>query len=135
MVMSWNWPDVIIGVIVFLLTFFGTIVVVAFVLVGLPTDYFEPRVARPFMIGWPRPLRWGGLLIKNVLGVLVVMIGVAVSLPGIPGQGVLIVLLGLMLLDIPGKRAIAYRVVRLPSVIATINKLRARYGKVPLVVN
>ena len=105
------------------------------VLVRLPTDYFAPRVARPFMIGWPWPLRWGGLLIKNVLGVLVVMIGVALSLPGIPGQGVLIVLLGLMLLDIPGKRAIAYRVVRLPSVIATINKLRARYGKVPLVVN
>ena len=43
MVLSWTWPDLTIGVIVFLLTFFGTIVVVAFVLVRLPTDYFAPR--------------------------------------------------------------------------------------------
>ena len=63
--LSWTWPDVIIGVSVFLLTFFGTIAVVAFVLVRLPADYFKPRVARPFMLAWPRPLRWIGLLVKN----------------------------------------------------------------------
>ena len=65
MALSWTWPDMIIGVSVFLLTFFGAIAVVAFVLVRLPADYFEPRVARPFMLAWPRPLRWIGLLAKN----------------------------------------------------------------------
>ena len=130
--LSWNVPDMIIGVVVFLLTFFGTIAVVAFVLVRLPADYFEPRVARPFMLAWPRPLRWIGLLAKNALGVLVIASGVILSLPGMPGQGILMMLLGLMLLDVPGKRAIILRIARIPRVIATINKLRARYGKAPL---
>ena len=122
----------IIGVVVFLLTFFGTIAVVAFVVVCLPPDYFAPRVARPFMLAWPRPLRWIGLLAKNALGVLVIASGVILSLPGMPGQGILMMLLGLMLLDVPGKRAVILRMTRIPRVIATINKLRARYGKAPL---
>ena len=130
--LSWNGPDMIIGVVVFLLTFFGAIAVVAFVVVRLPPDYFEPRVARPFMLAWPRPLRWIGLLAKNALGVLVIASGVILSLPGMPGQGILMMLLGLMLLDVPGKRAIILRIARIPRVIATINKLRARYGKAPL---
>ena len=130
--LSWNGPDMIIGVAVFLLTFFGAIAVVAFVLVRLPADYFEPRVARPFMLAWPRPLRWIGLLAKNALGVLVIASGVILSLPGMPGQGILMMLLGLMLLDVPGKRAVILRMTRIPRVIATINKLRARYGKAPL---
>lgn len=131
--LSWDWPDVTIGVIVFLLTFFGTIAVVAFVLVRLPPDYFDPGVARPFMRNWPWPVRWGGLLVKNALGVMVIAIGVVLSVPGMPGQGLLMILLGLMLLDIPGKRAIIRRVARIPRVIATINKLRAHYGKAPLI--
>ena len=69
--LSWNGPDMIIGVVVFLLTFFGTIAVVAFVVVRLPPGYFEPRVARPFMADWAWPMRWIGLLAKNALGVLV----------------------------------------------------------------
>ena len=135
MVLSWNWLDVTIGLMVFLLTFFGTVAIAAFVLVRLPPDYFDPGVERPFMLDRPWPLRWGGLFVKNVLGVLVVAIGVVLSLPGLPGQGFLMILLGLMLVDIPGKRAIVHRVARIPRVIATINKFRARYGKAPLIVD
>ena len=130
--LSWNGPDMIIGVVVFLLTFFGTIAVVAFVVVRLPPDYFESGVARPFMAHWAWPMRWIGFLAKNALGALVIAIGVILSLPGMPGQGILMMLLGLMLLDVPGKRAIILRIARIPRVIATINKLRARYGKAPL---
>ena len=124
-----------IGLIVFLLTSFGTMAVAAFVLVRLPPDYFDPGKARQFMLNWPWPVRWGGLVVKNALGVLVISIGVVLSVPGIPGQGLLMMLLGLMLLDIPGKRAIIRRVARIPRLIATINKLRARYGKAPLIVD
>lgn len=102
--LSWTWPDVIIGVSVFLLTFFGTIAVVAFVLVRLPADYFESRVARPFMLAWPRPLRWIGLLVKNALGVLIIAIGVILSLPGMPGQGILMMLFGLNALGHPWEK-------------------------------
>lgn len=125
----------IIGLIVFLLSFFGTIAIVAFVLVRLPPDYFAPDVAPPFMVGWPWWLRWIGLLAKNALGLLVIAIGVILSLPGMPGQGVLMMLLGLMLLDIPGKKKTIQRIARIPRVIATINTLRARYGKAPFKID
>lgn len=133
--LSWNLPDMIIGLIVFLLTFFGTIAIVAIVLVRLPPDYFAPGATRPFMLGRPWPLRWIGLFAKNALGVLVIAIGVVLSLPGMPGQGILMLVLGLMLLDIPGKKKIVHRITRIPRVIATINALRARYGKAPLKVD
>ncbi len=124
-----------IALVVSLLAFFGTIAIAAFVLIRLPSDYFRPGIIRPFMANWPRPARWVGLFIKNVLGLLIVVIGIALSLPGIPGQGLLMILLGLMLLDLPGKRAIIHRIVRLPRLIVTINKLRARFGKAPLIVD
>ena len=131
----WNAANVVVGLTVFLLTFFGTIAIAVFILVRLPPDYLDPRVERTFMPSWPWPARWAGLVAKNVIGVLVIAIGLVLSLPGIPGQGLLTIMLGLMLLDVPGKRAVANRIVRIPRVNATINKLRARYGKLPLVVN
>lgn len=120
---------------VFLLTFFGTLAVAVFVLVRLPPDYFQPGIVRPFMGRWPKLVRWVGLFLKNVLGVLVILLGIALSLPGIPGQGVLMILLGLMLVDFPGRREFARRIVRIPRVLATINKLRARFGKPSIIVN
>ncbi|MBK7804624.1 MAG: hypothetical protein IPJ55_18615 [Chloracidobacterium sp.] len=54
------------------------------------------------------------------------------SLPGIPGQGILTILLGLIMLDIPGKRPIEARIIQRPTVLAAINKLRAKYNKPPL---
>ncbi len=125
----------IIGVSVFLLSFFGTIAIVAFVLVRLPADYFAPGAAKPFMFGWPGWLRWIGLLAKNVLGIVVIAIGFILSLPGMPGQGILIMLLGLMLLDIPGKKRIVQRIIRSPRMITAINTLRVRYGKVPFTID
>jgi hypothetical protein len=124
-----------IALLVFLLTFFGTLAIAIFVLVRLPADYFQPGIARPFMESWPTPLRWVGLLLKNVLGVLVVLIGIVLSLPGVPGQGLLMIMLGLMLVDFPGRRAIEHRIVRIPRIIAMINRLRARFGKASLIVN
>src|SRR5262245_40758335 len=68
----------------------------AWMLIRLPDDYF----AKP-----PRPS--GHVLArvgKNVGGVLLILLGVVLSLPGVPGQGFLTILIGLMLTDIPGKR-------------------------------
>lgn len=125
----------VVGALIFLLTFVGTIAITAFVLVRLPPDYFDSTLNRPFMVNWPWPARLAGLIGKNLLGVVTIATGIALSLPGIPGQGLLMILLGLMLMDIPGKRVIVHRIARIPRVISTINKLRARYGKQPLIVN
>jgi hypothetical protein len=57
------------------------------------------------------------------------------SIPGVPGQGILTILLGIMLLDFPGKRDLEYRLVSQPRVLNTINKLRHKFGKDDLVLD
>jgi hypothetical protein len=57
------------------------------------------------------------------------------SLPGVPGQGILTILLGIMLLDFPGKRRFEYWLVSRPKIFAAINKLRHRFSKPALVLD
>jgi hypothetical protein len=78
----------------------------------------------------------GALLVgKNLLGFVLVVAGVLMSLPGVPGQGVLTILMGVMLIDFPGKhRAERWLVTRRP-VLAAVNRMRARVGREPLVTD
>jgi hypothetical protein len=57
------------------------------------------------------------------------------SVPGVPGQGLLTILIGVMLLDFPGKRRLERWLLRRRGVLAAINKVRARYGRPPLVLD
>jgi hypothetical protein len=57
------------------------------------------------------------------------------SIPGVPGQGILTILLGIMLLDFPGKRDLEHRLVSQPRVLNTINKLRHKFSKDNLVLD
>jgi hypothetical protein len=116
---------------VFALTFIISLGAVAAVIVRLPADYFREGYASPLAERHP-VVRWIGVVIKNTLGVFVILLGLLLSLPGIPGQGLLTILIGVMLLDFPGKRRIERRLVSRPRVLAGINALRARFGKAPL---
>jgi UPF0716 family protein affecting phage T7 exclusion len=71
---------------------------------------------------------------KNLLGVLLVVVGAILALPGVPGQGLLTILVGLLLLDLPGKRRIERRMVGRPRILRMINRLRKRFGRSPLVL-
>jgi hypothetical protein len=75
------------------------------------------------------------LIAKNALGILLVLLGVLMSLPGIPGQGVLTILLGIMLLDLPAKRRLESWILKQPQVLEKINRLRHRFSKPPLVLD
>ena len=72
---------------------------------------------------------------KNVLGIILIAVGIVLSLPGIPGQGLLTILLGLIMLDIPGKRPIEARIIQRPTILSAINNLRSRYNKPPLILD
>ena len=52
-----------------------------------------------------------------------------------PGQGILSILMGLSLLNVPGKRSMERRIVGNPVVLRTLNAVRARAGRQPLVVD
>ena len=80
-------------------------------------------------------VRWGAVILKNVLGVMLVILGLLLSLPGVPGQGLLTILLGLIMIDIPGKRPLEAKIIKRPTILVAANKLRARYNKKPLVLD
>jgi len=103
------------------------------VLIRLPATYFiQPR--RRFMAGNHRAVRWAAIVAKNLLGAMLVLAGIALSVPGVPGPGIVTLLVGVALLDFPGKRALEYRVIRQPRVLGAINALRRRFSIAPLLV-
>jgi hypothetical protein len=116
-------------------TFLGSIAATIVVLIKLPDTYFKAEHAREFWAEGHPVLRWGGLILKNLLGVFLVLFGVVMSLPGVPGQGVLTILMGVMLLDFPGKRRLELKLVSRPKVLRTVNRIRARFDRPPLLLD
>lgn len=126
---------VLLGALLFLVTFSINLAIVSFVLVKIPANYFSKDHSRAFLSERPPVIRYLGVVGKNLLGVLLVTLGIVLSLPGVPGQGILTILLGMMLLDFPGRRSLEHKLVNRPSVSKTINKLRHRFGKPSLVLD
>jgi len=107
--------------------------VVGAVLARIPADYFVNPAARLPIDRHP-VLKVLVVVGRNLLGYLLIVLGVALSLPGVPGQGVLTILMGVMLIDLPGKHAAARWLVTRRPVLAAVNRMRTRVGREPLVV-
>ena len=104
----------------------------AWVSVRIPVDYFVVK-ERPLPFaghGWA--VRVGARVLQNVLGLFLIALGIVLSLPGVPGQGLLTILLGVMLADLPGKRRLERSIVKRPLVHRAINRVRARWNKPPI---
>jgi hypothetical protein len=132
---SVTWGQLLIGVGLFLGSLALSFGAIAVVMVNIPANYFSTHYKRDFLPGSSFIVRWGAVIGKNLLGFVLVLLGIALSLPGVPGQGILTILLGLIMLDIPGKRPLEARIIQRPAVLSAINNLRSRYGKEPLVVD
>lgn len=113
--------------------FFGSLLIsfaaIAIVMVKIPANYFSSHYQQDFLPNSRWIVRWGAVVIKNIVGVCLIILGIILSLPGVPGQGILTILLGLIMIDIPGKRPIEARIIKRPAVRAAINHLREKYGK------
>jgi hypothetical protein len=126
---------VLLGVGLFLFSFAISFAAIGIVMVKIPPNYFSSHYERDFLPDSPFLVRWGAVIVKNVFGVFLVLLGIVLSLPGIPGQGVLTILLGLIMIDIPGKRPLEARIIKRPAVLNAINKLRAKYNKPSLILD
>ena len=124
--------QVLLGVGLFLVSFTISFAAIGIVMVRVPPHYFSLHHERDFLPDSPWIVKWGATIAKNIAGVFLIVLGILLSLPGVPGQGILTILLGLILLDIPGKRPLEARIIKRPAVLAAINKLRAKYNKPPL---
>ena len=130
-----TWKSVLLGVLLFLVTFAISLAIVSLIMVKIPADYFHKDTPRKLWADKPPVIRFLGIFVKNLLGLILVALGIVMSIPGVPGQGILTILLGIMLLDFPGKRDLEHRLVSRPRVLHAINKLRHRFGKDSLVLD
>lgn len=130
-----TWRGFLIGALIFVASFVTNLAIVTFILVKLPADHFSKSHRKKFLADRHPFLRVAGVIGKNIGGVLLVVLGVILSLPGVPGQGLLTILLGIMLLDFPGKTRLEQKLLSRPSIRNAINRLRGRFGKPPLELN
>jgi archaellum biogenesis protein FlaJ (TadC family) len=114
--------------------FVGALVLVPIVAIRLPADYFaHHRRERRRLDGYPQVIRIALLALANVLGYVFILAGIAMLV--LPGQGVLTILIGVMLADFPGKYRLERWLVTRGPVLNSLNWLRGRAGKPPLVID
>lgn len=130
---SLTWNSILFAAGLFLVSMAVSLVIVVVMAVKIPANYFSPHYHENFLPDSSWLTRWSATILKNIAGAILVVAGV-VMLIG-PGQGILTILVGLILMDIPGKRPLEARIVQRPTVLAAVNKLRAKYDKPPLILD
>lgn len=117
-----------------IVTFIASLLSLPWLVSRIPEDYFLREKRRPSPWKETHPaIRLGVLIGKNVLG-LVLLLGGTLML-FLPGQGLLTMAMGILLLDYPGKFRLERRIVRVPQVSESLNWLRAKRGVGPLLVD
>lgn len=112
-----------------LLMFVAGLVLVPLAIARIPCDYF----LRPPRLRLAHPvLRLTLLGLTGLLGLALVLVGTAMLV--LPGQGLLTILVGLSLLTFPGKRGLVLHLVRIGFVCRSLNWIRARAHRPPLVL-
>ncbi|WP_218933822.1 PGPGW domain-containing protein [Rubripirellula lacrimiformis] len=113
------------------MTFLFTLVAIPWIAVRLPHDYFcsaKRRSAAP-----EDTIRWtiyvAILVAKNLLGATFLVLGIGMLV--LPGQGLITILVGLSLMNFPGKFRVQKYLVSIPTVLRTLNWLRRRFGSPP----
>ena len=110
----------------------GSLVLAGAVVVSWPPDHFKDGHRGLFVPDGHPLVRGLAIVGKNAAGVVLVLLGLVMALPGIPGQGILTMIVGLTLIDFPGKRGMERRLIGRPRILHAINRLRARFHREPL---
>lgn len=98
--------------------FVGTLIAIPAILVRVPDDWFvRPHCTRSL------PVK----VVRTVIGVALIVFGIAMLV--LPGQGVLTILVGLGVLDLPFKHRLMARILSNPKVHHAIDKLRRKAGR------
>ena len=114
-------------------TFVASLVALPWLVALIPEDYFIPRERQPADWKQQHPaIRLLALISKNLLGYILLAGGILMLF--LPGQGLLTIAMGLLLIDYPGKFAVERRIASNAKVLSGLNWLRGKAGKPPLQV-
>jgi hypothetical protein len=113
-----------------ILTVAGAFFLVPFLLVRIPEDYFTHRRRHHPERPQHPALRALSLALKNLLGYIFIIAGIVLLF--LPGQGLIMMFLGVMLIDFPGKYTLERWIVEQPFVLHAINAIRGKAHHPPL---
>lgn len=106
------------------------VVLLPAIVTQLPEDYFIREKRRPVARQKGHPVLMVIVnLVKNLLGLLFIVAGVLMTF--LPGQGLLTILIGLMLVNFPGKYRLEQALIRQKFISQTLNKLRRKAHRKP----
>ncbi|MEA3418249.1 MAG: PGPGW domain-containing protein [Campylobacterota bacterium] len=111
----------------------ASVVLVPWLIVHVPSDYFSHQKRQKYQ--WNNQAPIAGLIfvfIKNVLGAVFVISGIVMLV--LPGQGILAIVVGILLMDFPYKYKIESWIIKRPTILKSINLLRAKAKQSPLEV-
>lgn len=128
-----TWGRITIGVILIIVSAAASYVAIVLAMIKMPANYFSAEYSSVFLGGQPFWVRWSAKIVKNIIGALLVVAGIIMIFG--PGPGLLTILLGIVMLDIPGKRPLEASIIKRPAVLTAVNNLRSRYKKPPLVID
>lgn len=108
-----------------ILTFVGSLIALPVLIARLPADHFVARRSPPPPGNSAHPIRDALLRIgRNLLGSMLVLGGAAMLV--LPGQGILTIAIGLLMMDLPKKRAFQAWVLSWRPVHRGLNWLRRK---------
>ncbi len=121
------WSAAVASIVVFVLS----LLAMPALAVRIPPDYFTHDERPASWLASRHPLlRLTLRIAKNVLGCVFMLAGIAMLV--LPGQGLLTMLIGFLMLDFPGKYRLEKWLVGRRLVLRPINWLRLRAGRGPL---
>jgi len=117
--------------IISVLFFIITLTVIPWLILQIPEDYFTEDKRHPLLNEMHHPLiKIILLILKNLTGAFFLLLGVALLV--LPGQGLLTILLGMVLIDFPGKYKLQRWFVQHQSILHSINLLRKKGNRPPI---
>ena len=97
----------------------------------IPEDYFLSSKRKPTKWQEQKPiLRLVVIFGKNIIGLFLIIGGFLMLV--LPGQGLLTIVTGLLLINYPGKYKLEQKLVAMPSIFRALNWIRIKAKKPPL---
>jgi hypothetical protein len=119
--------------IISLAVFILSLLLLPWLVAQIPEDYFLPKKRQPTAWKDQHPIiRLLALAGKNLIGCSLIVAGLLMLF--LPGQGILTLVMGLLLVDYPGKFRLERKVVKTPAILNGLNWLRRKAKKPPLIL-
>jgi hypothetical protein len=107
--------------------FVAGLIAMRYVVIYMPEDYFVRKPGAGLFDDYHPIVCWSYLIAKNLLGVGFLVAGATMIIT--PGPGILFLLLGLSLVNLPGKRQLELRLLRVRGVKLKIDELRRKHHR------